>query len=602
MHVVWGEARKALEIERLGRLTTAFRFDIESYTRELDPGARTVVSYQSRRQSGLFSNPFRSLPPAQLASGGYHRRTASGDVLYAPTPDVLLSDAFLDSHCFNLSRDATSRPGQIGLAFEPLPGPNTDVAGVLWLDDASAELRELEYRYERLPRDLPAGPSGGRASFQRLPNGAWIVRDWRIRSPIVGVSQQRVLGDRREVEQLLGVFEEGAEVVRVTSQTGTVIEDRERATLAGRVAEDARGGPMEGARIRVIGTELSATTDVRGSFRIAGVPEGTYRLVIDHPRLEDAGFLPDTLTVDLANGQTTEVTGTLPTLEALLAQQRGPAWQDSLAAVGRLLGRPDFGMTVEARGEANRNGGARVHGRILSHETGRPLEGVLVRIEGTSSSAVTTGSGRFVLRDVPPGERRLVAEMIGYETSEHAIELGPNQAVDAEFRMTTRAIELEPIEVAVRSRFLEGHGFYERRDMSVTGRFITRAEIELARAGAVFGPAPGCDLCAHPLCGAREAPDPIQPPRTDRRPERLRAWRLDRWTPLPRQGVAEPHMGRSLAGRRRQHRPARCDRGGRDLCRQCAAPVPAPVRQHSDMDTARRMRVARRCVRTRPAV
>lgn len=30
----------------------------------------------------------------------------------------------------------------------------------------------------------------------------------------------------------------------------------------------------------------------------------------------------------------------------------------------------------------------------------------------------------------------------------------------------------------MRSRFLEGHGFYERRDMSVTGRFITRAEIE----------------------------------------------------------------------------------------------------------------------------
>jgi hypothetical protein len=478
VHTVWDEARKALEIERVGRLTTAYRFDIESYTRELDPQARTVMSYESRRQSGIFSNPFRSLPPAQLASDGYHRRTTADDVLYAPTPDVLLSDAFLDSHCFNLTRDVANRPGQIGLAFEPLPGPNADVTGVLWLHDESAELRELEYRYERLPRGLPAGPYGGRASFQRLPNGGWIVRDWRIRSPIVGVSEQRVLGERREVEQLIGLYEEGAEVVRVSTQAGTVIEDRERATLAGRVAEDSRGSAVDGARVRLLGTELNGSTDASGNFRIAGVPEGTYRVVIDHPRLDEAGFVPDTLTVDLTNGETAALSATLPSLDAFLADQRGPAWQDSLAALGRLLGRPDLGVTVQASAEPSAAGTARVHGRILSHETGRALEGVLVRIEGTTSSAVTTASGRFVLRDVPPGERRLVAEMLGYETFEHAIELASNQAVETEFRMATRPVELEPIEVAVRSPFLEGHGFYERRDMSVTGRFITRADIE----------------------------------------------------------------------------------------------------------------------------
>jgi len=58
---------------------------------------------------------------------------------------VFLSDPFLDTHCFRIrpSRDAD---GTVGLAFEPVESREvSDVEGVLWLDEQTAELRVLEF-------------------------------------------------------------------------------------------------------------------------------------------------------------------------------------------------------------------------------------------------------------------------------------------------------------------------------------------------------------------------------------------------------------------------------------------------------------------------
>lgn len=89
-------------------------------------------------------------------------------VFHAPDAAVLLSDTFLDTHCFRLQSAHRAHVGMVGLAFEPVRGTRTpDVHGVLWMDAESAELRLLEYGYGDLPRSVPDAAAEHRRG--RLP-------------------------------------------------------------------------------------------------------------------------------------------------------------------------------------------------------------------------------------------------------------------------------------------------------------------------------------------------------------------------------------------------------------------------------------------------
>jgi hypothetical protein len=47
--------------------------------------------------------------------------------------------------------------------------------------------------------------------------------------------------------------------------------------------------PLRGATVYAIGTTLTATTDARGRFSIAGVPDGDHVLTFSHPVFDSAG-------------------------------------------------------------------------------------------------------------------------------------------------------------------------------------------------------------------------------------------------------------------------------------------------------------------------
>jgi len=183
-YAVWEEARKALEITE--RTTAAYRFDAVMYQRHvnlwgepLEQGDVEFVSYAGR-------HPFRSVPIEQLEEQGYARQAEEGTYYYGPDAEVLLSDQFLNSHCFRyrMGDDAVV----VGLAFEPIrqvPG-RVDVQGVLWLQRETAQLRTLEFQYTGVPRptNLGSGPGPyGQLLFDELPGGGWIVREWWIRTP-----------------------------------------------------------------------------------------------------------------------------------------------------------------------------------------------------------------------------------------------------------------------------------------------------------------------------------------------------------------------------------------------------------------------------------
>lgn len=481
VHTVWDEARKALEAEQIGREAALYRFDIEHFVREVEPRSRRVVADQRNALSNLTTNPFRTRPAAELVEDGYFRNTPDGDILYAPAPDVLLSDEFLDTHCFRLVRNERAEPGAIGLSFEPVPGrKQNDVAGVLWLDDETAHLRRLEFRYVQLPTRLPTGPYGGEATFRRLPSGVWVVQQWTIRAPIVAV---QVGAQFHGEERLVGLQEEGAEVVRIADREGSVIADANRATLAGVIHDGREGRPLPGATVTLEGSAYSTTTDAGGRFRLAGVPEGEYRLAWTHPRIANTGYVPETRDVRLVAGETLELSFLLPRNVELTLTAEEAARADSIQSITRALG----SNIIDTRSRADAPAGepARVHGRVLDHETGRALSGVHVTVRGSDVAATTSARGMFVLPGVPPGERVIEASLIGYGSREERVVLEPGAAVDLELRLATRAIELPAITVEARSRWLAIQGVYERRDGGLSGNFIMRAEIERRSEPAV---------------------------------------------------------------------------------------------------------------------
>ena len=89
---------------------------------------------------------------------------------------MLLSDEFLDTHCFRLRMGSGERQGMVGLVFEPTRSQRTpDINGVLWIRTDGWVLDRADFWYENLPDGIRSSLVGGYVRFQRLPSGAWIV-------------------------------------------------------------------------------------------------------------------------------------------------------------------------------------------------------------------------------------------------------------------------------------------------------------------------------------------------------------------------------------------------------------------------------------------
>jgi hypothetical protein len=209
LSTVWDEIDKAL---RLSQLTAE---DLSGIGRALvyqqDLGAnRIVIRADTSIYSMISARPFSAIDPARLASEGYVLGDErKGWRYFAPDELVLRSDQFAATHCFRLLRQH-DRPREIGVSFEPVPRRNVpDIAGVLWVDQASSQLREVVFHFVNAGL-LTEFEAGGFTRFRRLPSGTWIVDEWKLSAPRLEVRLAPRLPPKYSV---IGYHDEGGGIL-----------------------------------------------------------------------------------------------------------------------------------------------------------------------------------------------------------------------------------------------------------------------------------------------------------------------------------------------------------------------------------------------------
>lgn len=173
--------------------------------------------------------PFSALPTDLLATEGFVRVRGTDISYRAPDAEALLSEQFVSSHCFRVTTSDT-RPTEVGVSFVPAEDPPSDyvdVAGTLWLDRASAQLRRLEFNYVGLNREFEEAGAHGSVSFKRLDSGIWFVNRWWIRMPRASVE----LGERGPYLAVRAVELTGGQVesVRLGEDGATLFESHQPA-------------------------------------------------------------------------------------------------------------------------------------------------------------------------------------------------------------------------------------------------------------------------------------------------------------------------------------------------------------------------------------
>jgi len=389
--VLWTEARKALIGSELaqGRLPL---LEVTRYERGYAPGSSIVEEASTRFRTDSVV-PFIAADPAELARSGYLDRGGRGTIFYAPDAKVLLSDSFLSQHCFQV----VTRPADstlVGLGFEPVQDrKQPDVAGTLWLDRNTAELRYLEFGYTNLNKSFRTGHEGGRVDFVRLPNGHWITGKWRVR---------------------VAWHERGGEVALVGADGSAPAGS----TVAGVVYDSLGGRPLEGAIVSVGGGAYADTTDAAGSYRIQIPTEGDFSITVSHPLLRLLDRSGTARSAAVIRGQEIRADFTVPSPEAVIQRTcpRRPLVRESEGVlIGRIADSTGVGQPGEVELEWSEPAILRPGYRTSIGESGYRVA-VLSDLEG-----------RFRVCGVPASIEIRIAARVGPAHAAHRATLVPGQ-------------------------------------------------------------------------------------------------------------------------------------------------------------------------------
>ena len=394
---VWEEARKALTATVWTQEQDAYEYEMLRITRDMDVRGRTIVGENRVHVSSRGQASFLSRPADSLVYGGFARFSEDVSQFWAPDAAVLLSDAFLDTHCLRVRRGDGAASGLVGLEFEPTHDRGVpDIAGTVWLHQSTAEIRWVDFRYRHLgvTRELARTSPGGRVDFTSLPNGTWIVTSWHVRMFRPSVTD---LASVLRLVTLEGIREERGKVLRVLEDDGVVYRGDLGYRVAGTVL-DTLGIGLPSARVFIEGSGAEVTVDAQGRFELAHLEPGEYVLHFGHRYLDQLWYRPrpEKVRVREDDRVSAEVEFRAPTLERVFdricdGKQPASEPQKGLRMHGIVMGRASDDL-----GHAVASAQVLVLARAQTDEDRNPAEWVSV-------AAVTSPSGFYRACWVPVG-------------------------------------------------------------------------------------------------------------------------------------------------------------------------------------------------------
>jgi hypothetical protein len=342
-YAVWEQIRTALIAAELTAASRTIAATTETFERALDPGPGRFTGRVLRQRSNVstdyVSRIWRALPPDSLHRVGYVVTERDNSITYyAPDLAVLLSNQFVEDHCFRLTTDR-NHSGLLGIAFEPTPERKkgaAEIRGTIWADRGSSELRQLEFRYVNVTREQEA-EAGADLALVRMRDGAWAISRWNIRMPVVA---EVVLPGRGTEPRITEIRVAGGELALARRGTDTLWRGPPR-VLTGTLVDSLSGSPVADARVAVSGTTLAATSDARGRFTISGMLPGEYTLHVTTPSLDSLTAVhQSSLTFTDA---TTALEVRVPNGQQVAATLCGPATHAGLSGIvaGRVRLRGD---------------------------------------------------------------------------------------------------------------------------------------------------------------------------------------------------------------------------------------------------------------------
>ena len=222
---LWGEIREALAAVSWTSRAPGYWYEIIQYERQLNAGGVRQGDDSTWHEVGYKTIPFKSAPAEKLAKDGYVEVDMDGWTYYEPDADVLVSDPFLHTHCFETKIGSGETDGLVGLAFTPARGRKLpDISGTLWVNGKTSELHHLEFRYTRLPERVVEPHAGGRVDFMRMPTGTWVVNEWMIRMPLAEKRRRSVAeGGGEGLPTVVGFIERGGNAAEIKTSGGALV-------------------------------------------------------------------------------------------------------------------------------------------------------------------------------------------------------------------------------------------------------------------------------------------------------------------------------------------------------------------------------------------
>ena len=284
---LWEEISKALRSSQLtiGDLKEIAR--VQTYVREIGLNGE-VISSDSTNRSIANRRPFAAIDPKSLVADGYVRGDEQkGWDFFAPDEAVLLSNDFAATHCFRAIRHR-SRRGQIGVSFEPAPRRRkSDIRGVIWVDEKSSELREVEFDFVNAGVLSEFQPHGF-TRFHRMPSGAWIVSDWQLQLPRLARG-----ATVRDQTRIVGTIENGGRIVLAGAAAPAAVLVR----LTGVVFDSLFMSPLKHAIVSAGGKTVKA--DEAGRFDLGNITAGQVLVTFSHRIVSSLGLVAYEQPVDL---------------------------------------------------------------------------------------------------------------------------------------------------------------------------------------------------------------------------------------------------------------------------------------------------------------